>query len=88
MRFEMSRLHELKLNPPATIPGNVSGRAGTRHTRTRAKTARSLGQNYTPTQGWRERSQGLDSAKIRMAKEMKGMKKQAKETVQDDSRKL
>jgi hypothetical protein len=85
----MSQLHAMKVEGNAHFPtgGYVSGRAGTRKTRTLAKTARANGHDYTPTQGWRERSQGMDSAKVRRAKEVKGMKKQAQETVKGDVKK-
>jgi hypothetical protein len=69
------------------MPGTTSVRSGTRKTRSLAKTARACGHDYTPTSGWRARSQGMDSAKIRKAKELKGMKKQAQETVKGDVKK-
>lgn len=85
----MSNLHEVKTNQREIVntAGTPSARAGTRTTRTRAKTARALGHDFTPTQGWRERSQ-IRSSKMVKSGQVKGFKKQAQETVSGDAKKM
>ena len=84
----MSRLHLMKTGKISHTPiqGGVSNRAGTRTTRTRAKTARALGFDYTPVGSWRERSQGQKSTKMVKAGEMKKLKKQVKEISTGDQK--
>jgi hypothetical protein len=72
--------------PHKTVGGYISSRAGTRTTRTRAKTAHALGHNYTPTGSWRTRSQGQKSTKMVKAGEMKKLKKQVKEISTGDQK--
>lgn len=86
----MSRLHEMKVaanagDHPQIPRGSESNRAGTRKTRTMAKTARACGFNYTPTTGWRERSQ-VRSSKIIKSGSIKGMRKQAKIGARGDAK--
>jgi hypothetical protein len=85
----MSRLHLMKTGKitAPTPTGVESNRKGERKTKIRAKTARALGFNYTPTAGWRTRSQ-IRSTKMVKAGSIKGMKKQAKETVKGDAKPL
>ena len=71
---------------PNALEGNVSIRTGQRTTKTRAKTARACGYNHTPTEGWRERSQGIKSTKMVKSGQVKGMKAQAKSTVKGDAK--
>lgn len=86
----MSVLHEMKIGKISTSPnrGGESVRAGTR-TRTKVKTAKSLGLNLTPTTSWRVRSQGkIKSMKMIKSGQIKGMKKQAKSVSVGDQKSL
>lgn len=86
----MSILHEMKTGnyPHKVQPGGVSIRSGTRMTRTRAKTAKACGFNYTPTSPWRERTQGARSSKMLKAAQIKDLKKQAKTVASGDGKSL
>jgi len=56
----MSQLHDMKTRGAPLKERTVyekSPRAGT-HTKTRAKTAKACGSNYTPVLGWRARKVG------------------------------
>jgi len=72
---------------PNRNDGHISIRAGQRTTKTHAKTARACGYNYTPTSGWRVRSQGTKSTKMVRSGQVKAMKVQAKSTVSGDAKK-
>lgn len=89
----MSRLHEIKIaaiagTKPAIQHSTASPRAGTRTTRTRAKTARALGHNYTPTQGWRDRSQGVEAGKQKRKNAIRDLKQQVKRIEKGDAKKV
>ncbi len=84
----MSDLHEMKTGTIThkVQPGYVSIRSGTRITRTRAKTARSHGENYAPTTSWRERSQGARSSKMIRSAQLKDLKKKVKTAASGDGK--
>lgn len=81
----MSQLHMMKtgeIAPKKLTKMAPSPRQGT-HTKTRAKTARALGQNFTPTQGWRDRKVG-EAGKDYQKRVRAGFVKQAKAAKKGD----
>ena len=59
-------------------------RFGNHSTKTRAKTARACGSNYTPTGSWRDRNQGIAGAKSSKTKADITMMKKARQMARGD----
>lgn len=82
----MSRLHQMKkgaIEQPG-VEGYVSKRKGMRHNRILKKTAKALGLNWEPTQGWKTRNQGIASAKAEKAREQKKLASAGKQAAKGD----
>lgn len=86
----MSRLHLMKIEkiPVNIIPGYVSNRAETRHSKILKKTAKALGRSWEPVGSWGTRNQGIKSAKQQAARDRKSLGKAAVEAVKGDRKKV